>query len=232
MSRDDPNRNVSPEVIDAVIATRGRVGVVEKLNPSRTALLVIDMQNFFMEPGQPLEVPAARGLVANINLLATALRACGGVVAWVNMTLDDAELDAWSVFLPVNGTAASRKNFASLNAGSHAHQLWPDLATNSNDLFINKCRFSAFIEGSSNLKSQLDERGIDTLLVVGTLTNVCCESTARDAMMLNYQVVMVDDANATLSAHAHRATLDTFLMYFGDVRSADQVVTMIKQSRP
>jgi ureidoacrylate peracid hydrolase len=77
------------------------------------------------------------------------------------------------------------------------------------------------------LRALLDERGVDTLIIVGTLTNVCCESTARDAMMLNYRVIMVDDANATLSAAAHRATLDNVAMFFGDVQTTEQVASML-----
>ena len=83
------------------------------------------------------------------------------------------------------------------------------------------------IQGSSNLQALLDERGIDTLVIVGTLTNVCCESTARDAMMLNYRVIMVDDANATISEAAHRASLDNVAMFFGDVQTTEQVVAML-----
>lgn len=221
---------VSPEVVEAVIAVRGRVQVIDHIDPIRTALVVIDMQNFFVEPGQPLEVPAARDIVPNINRLAAATRAVGATVVWVRMTLDDDELDAWSVFLPVNGTPERRASFCSLENDKPAHRLWPELDVAADDLFVNKSRFSALIQGSSDLQAQLDARGIDTLLIVGTLTNVCCESTARDAMMLNYQVVMVDDANATLSPQAHRATLDNFLMFFGDVCSTEQVLGLLARS--
>jgi ureidoacrylate peracid hydrolase len=224
------NPNVSPATIKSVLTSRGSVEVFTKLQAIRTALVVIDMQNFFMEPGQMLEMPAARAIVPNINLLATTLRKAGGTVAWVNMTLDEQALDAWSVFIPINGSTATRPTFASLQSNTHVHDLWPELQTEPSDLFVNKSRFSAFIEGSSNLKELLDARNIDTLLVVGTLTNVCCESTARDAMMLNFRVVMVEDANATFNEQAHRATLDTFLMFFGDVRTTKDMVSLISRS--
>ncbi|MCU1359872.1 MAG: isochorismatase family protein [Ilumatobacteraceae bacterium] len=218
---------VSPNVLESVVGVRGRVHVVDRLDAARTALIVIDMQNFFVEPGQMLEVPAARGIVGNINRLAAATRSAGGTVVWVRMTLDHDELAMWSVFLPVNGTAETRHQFESLEHDKPAHRLWPELQTRPDDLYVDKTRFSAFIQGSSDLQALLIERGIDTLLIVGTLTNVCCESTGRDAMMLNYRVVMVDDANATINEAMHRATLDNFLTFFGDVQTTDQVLALL-----
>jgi ureidoacrylate peracid hydrolase len=66
--------------------------------------------------------------------------------------------------------------------------------------------------------------GIDTLLIAGTATNVCCESTARDAMLLDYRVIMLSDANATWTDAEHAATLDNFLLFFGDVMTADEAI--------
>ena len=65
--------------------------------------------------------------------------------------------------------------------------------------------------------------GIDTLLITGTKTNVCCESTARDAMMMDFKVVMVSDACAALSDEEHRATLETIIQQFGDVLSVNEI---------
>lgn len=222
---------VSPAVIEHVLRVRGRVHSVERLDPARTALVVIDMQNFFVEPGQMLEVPSARDIVGNINRLASAGRAAGVSVAWVRMTLDHAALEAWSAFLPVNGSPDTKDAFAELEHDKPSHRLWSELDTDPTDLFVDKSRFSAFIAGSSDLQAQLDARDIDTLLIVGTLTNVCCESTGRDAMMLNYRVVMVDDANATISEDAHRATLDNFLTFFGDVQTTDEVLELLAAAR-
>lgn len=73
----------------------------------------------------------------------------------------------------------------------------------------------------------LHARGIDTVLIAGALTNVCCESSARDAMMLDYKVVMISDANATMTDAEHAASLNTFVMFFGDVLSTDEAMGMI-----
>jgi len=94
---------------------------------------------------------------------------------------------------------------------------------------MEKRRFSAFIQGSSDLHAILGERGIDTVIVTGTLTNVCSLTTALDAMMLNYKVLMVSDANAALGDDAHNTALATVCELFGDVRTTDEVVALLEQ---
>jgi ureidoacrylate peracid hydrolase len=74
--------------------------------------------------------------------------------------------------------------------------------------------------------------GIDTLLIAGTKTNICCESTARDAMMLDFQVVMLSDCCAALSDDEHLATLETFIQQFGDVMTGGEVLKALKQPDP
>ena len=70
----------------------------------------------------------------------------------------------------------------------------------------------------------LDECGIRNLLVTGTKTNVCCEATARDAMMLNYRVIMVSDALAALTRESHENSLKALFGLFADVQSTQQVL--------
>jgi isochorismate hydrolase len=97
------------------------------------------------------------------------------------------------------------------------------------DAQITKTRYSAFIQGASSLEQHLRDRGIDTLLITGTATNVCCESSARDAMMLNFKVVMVSDALATHTDEEHNATLSAFYGQFGDVQTTDQVLQSLER---
>jgi len=215
------------DFLDNLTSARGRVHVIDQLIPAKTALLVIDMQNFFVEQGQALEVPAARELAPNINRLAQAMRDSGGTVIWIQMTLNDADLDRWSVFLPANG---SRARFQPVADGEYGHQIWKEMTVMPEDLIVQKRRFSAFIQGSSDLHKILQERGIDTLIIAGTLTNVCCESTARDAMMLNYRILMVADANATITEEAHRAALMNILFVFGDVQTTKDVIKLFKKT--
>jgi ureidoacrylate peracid hydrolase len=95
-----------------------------------------------------------------------------------------------------------------------------------------KNRYSALIAGASTLEPMLRNFGIDTLLIAGTKTNICCESTARDAMMLDFKVVMVSDCCAALSDDEHLATLETFIQQFGDVMTAGEVLKALKAPHP
>ena len=116
--------------------------------------------------------------------------------------------------------------------GGEGHKLWPELVTEANDLFVAKNRFSAFLPSACDLPGQLRERGIDTVLIVGTLTNVCSESSARDAAMQDFKTIMVSDGNATRSDEDHLATLRTFIAVFGDVRSTDETIAMLRAGSP
>jgi ureidoacrylate peracid hydrolase len=91
-----------------------------------------------------------------------------------------------------------------------------------------KRRFSAFIQGSSDLAERLRARGFDTVLIGGTVTNVCCESSARDAMMLNFRTVMVADCNAANSDAEHNASLAAFWNIFGDVMTSDHAIGRLR----
>ena len=95
----------------------------------------------------------------------------------------------------------------------------------TDDLRIAKNRYSALIKGE--LGNKLRERGIDTLLLAGTKTNVCVECTARDAMMLDYKVVLISDCTAALSDDEQRATLENVIQQFGDVLSAEDALALL-----
>ena len=122
------------------------------------------------------------------------------------------------------------RRVAALTAGSKGHELWSALDVRADDLIVEKNRFSAFIQGSSKLAEVLRERGLDTVLITGTVTNVCCESTARDAMMLNFKTIMVTDGNAAVTDEDHNASLCAFYLTFGDVMPTDMLVTCLERN--
>jgi ureidoacrylate peracid hydrolase len=214
-------------VIERVVERRGQVNVIDRLEPSRTALVVIDMQNTFCAEGAAAEVPMARAIVPNINRLVQAARAAGGLVAWVQMTITDRA--TWPVFLDMVAPLRAEQIIAELRPGSRGHALWPEVQSAAGDLVVTKDRFSAFLPSACALPGILTERGIDTAIIVGTLTNVCCESSARDAVMLNFKTMLVSDANAARSDEEHMATLVTFIQSFGDVRTTDEVIDLLRK---
>jgi ureidoacrylate peracid hydrolase len=221
--------NIPKAVVDRVIRHRGREHVYDKFDPARTALLVVDMQNAFMMPGVAQVLCAeAVNIVPNINRLADALRAAGGTVVWVITTFGEASLENWPALHEMAGPERTGPRIAALAEGSIGHRLWSDLVVKQNDLTVVKTKYSAFIQGSSPLEATLRERGIDTVLVTGTVTGVCCESTARDAMMLNFRAVMVTDANAAMTDQDHNASLTAFYLSFGDILSTDQIVSHLE----
>ena len=102
-----------------------------------------------------------------------------------------------------------------------------DLQPQPGEVVVDKTRYSAFFPGACTLPQQLRERGIDTVIIAGTLTNVCCEASARDAMMADFKTFMAADANAARSDAEHLASLATVIQFFGDVRSCDELIAML-----
>jgi ureidoacrylate peracid hydrolase len=218
-------------VVDRVVARHGREHVHEDLDPTKTALVVVDMQNAFMLPGvahSPCLM--AQEIVPNINRLAQGVRETGGTVVWIQTLYTDDTLQNWSTLYDMLGTKGTEKRAKALAGGSKGYELWPDLEVKSDDLIVVKNRYSAFIQGSSNLEQVLRERGIDTVLITGTVTNVCCESTARDAMMLNFKTVMITDGNAAVTDDDHNASLIGFYLIFGDIMSTDFALGCLRRN--
>ena len=206
---------------------RGKASVEASIRPAATALVVIDMQNYFVAPGFAGEVPAAREIVPTIDRLAAALRVAGGLVLWVQTVTDEAR-SRWprhhdEFLAPAN----AERRIAGMARGSPGFALYPSLHPQPQDLRLTKVHYSAFIPGSSDIDAQLRARGIDTLLIAGTATNICCESSARDASMLGYRTIMVADANATWTTREQDVSLEAFATFFGDVLGADEVLQRI-----
>jgi ureidoacrylate peracid hydrolase len=217
---------LSPAAIARSIAIRGKAHVLDVIDPAKTALLVIDMQNYFMAPGEQCEVPMAREIVPTVNRLANRVRIAGGQVIWIRNGTDNAR--DWTVMHNVLMTPSRRElRYKAMDKGGFGLQLWEGLEVRPDDANFTKTRYSAFIGGSSNVEAFLRKKGIDTLLISGTTTDVCCESTARDAMMLNYKVVMVSDANAAFTDEIHAAALCAFYASFGDVLTASETMAAL-----
>lgn len=220
--------SLPPEIVDRMLSRRGRLHVFTSIVPARTALVVIDMQRAFIESGAPSEVVAAKAIVPNINRLARVVRRTGGQVAWVQATFTDSGADYWPGFFDhMVEPALARRILESLREGAAGHALWPDLEVLPEDLRVRKNRYSAFFPGACSLPDDLRNRGCDTVLVAGTLTNVCCETSARDAMMDGFRTIMVADGNAARSDSEHLATLASIIQFFGDVYTVDELCPML-----
>ena len=222
---------LSPDIVARVTRRRGgKLHAYDTIDPDTTALVVIDMQNVRVKEGMPAYSQYCEAIVPNINRLAEATRRAGGKVIWVRAIYGAAAPRTWSAYMNFLDRGQMEDMLTALTDGNEGAELWHDLDVQPEDEITIKRRFSALIQGSSDLGARLTKAGIDTLIITGTATNVCCESTARDAFMLNYRTLMVSDANATNSDEAHNASLNALFNRFADVFTTDEVVALLDAS--
>jgi len=223
---------ISDAIVQRVIQRRGVEHSFADLDPAKTALAVIDPQHAFMNDAVGFAVvPAARDIVPAVNRLAATVRETGGGVFWIKMTHDDRCFSEWSVAYELPTPEYRARRIASLSEGTLGHELWPDLDVRPEDEIVRKYRYSAFLPGTTDLPERLRARGFDSVLITGTVTNVCCESSARDANMTNFRTVMVSDGKAALSQVEHEASLTAFYNTFGDVMDTDMIIAGLRRGR-
>ena len=227
------NIGISEEIVERVIKRRGRFHLFDSFDPTRCALVVIDMQNAFCKPGAPAEVPASRGTIANINRLARALRDRGGDVIWVVSEFHcNGGKSEWENFFNnmVSGEVRER-TMQYMAPGQEGGKLWHELQPAEDDIHLVKNRYGCLTPGASQLERILRSRAIDTLLIAGTKTNICCETAARSAFDMDFNVVLVEDCCSTLSDREHQATLETIIQQFGDVMTGQEFIERCVKSR-
>ena len=185
---------------------------IDSINPAKTAMIVVDMQNDFVASGAPMETPAARAMVP---MLAESLNACRAAGIKVIYTAHVHRPDGSDLgnFKDLDTRIATHK---ALVDGTPGVEIYPALAPAPGEHLVKKNRYSAFF--GTDLDTVLREWGIDTVIISGTTTENCCLSTARDALFRNYRVVFLSDATATYdypdrgygampNAEVHHATL-------------------------
>jgi len=224
---------IPDSIVRRVIEFRGSEHSFADLDPARTALVVVDLQHAFMNEAVGFApVPAALNIVPAVNRLAATVRETGGGVFWIKMTHDERCFDDWSVAYELPTPQFRDKRIAALTEGTLGHELWPELDVQPEDEIVKKYRYSAFMPGTSELPNRLRARGLDTVLITGTVTNVCCESSARDANMTNFRTIMVSDGNAALTQELHDASLTAFYLTFGDVMDTDMIIASLRRAQP
>ena len=198
-------------------------------NPTKTALLVIDMENDFVKPGAPMCVPMATKAVPNIKKLIDVCRKKGATVIYTTHVhgKDRGDMGLMSGFWP---PIDSQEALVDNTPGT---EIYSDIAPQEGELVIKKHRYSAFY--NTDLETQLRNRGIDTLIITGTVTNMCCESTARDAQFRDYKTIFVSDATGTMdhpdlvagamsAEDVQKATLTSLSFCVAEIASADEVI--------
>jgi nicotinamidase-related amidase len=213
-----PSNIIPQPIIEKVFGRRGRLHAFPTINSSKTALIVIDLD---VETGR--DKSNVQQVAGNVNILAETLRKKGGIVAWVTTPIQSATENFRAVF---GDAAADNYERMGQNNGD-ATKLWPELRPEGGDIHATKQGHSAFFPGKTTLHEQLQEKDIESLIVVGAVTNVCCEASARDAAELQYKVTMISDALIGQSPELDRATLTTFFRCYGDVRPTVDMLSIL-----
>ena len=191
-----------------------------RLSPSirrTTALVVIDLDEATVGNDD-----TSQHMITTINALAHAVRQSGGVVAWVFSRMDAMPKH----FTAILGHELATRYVNDGQRGGAGTRLWHALQQEQAELPI-KSGASAFFPGKCDLKEQLDARGIDTILIAGAVTNICCESSA-ETRRSSYKVIMISDALSGQAHGLHEATLATFYRIFGDVRPSEEVIRLLR----
>ncbi|HZQ07791.1 MAG TPA: isochorismatase family cysteine hydrolase [Anaerolineae bacterium] len=215
---------VSEPIRERILKRRGRMRVFNDLEPSKMALVIVDMQNVFCQPGGALEIAASRDTADNINRLADVCRAANIPVIWIRSYHPAGGAD-WKMFFdyfisPERGKMAAEQ----LQEDNPGSAIYSEMRVAPSDYIVSKNRYSCFVPGSSSLERLLRSLKRDTIIICGTRSNVCCESTTRDAMMLDFKVLFVSDGTSAMSDYEHQATLDTLAQSFADVMTTDEVI--------
>jgi len=219
---------VSEYIKERLLRIRGDLRIYKNLRPERTALVIIDMQNAFVAPGGAIEVPASRRIVPEINRVVEGCRELGLPVIWIRSHHPKGGADwrhFFDHFVRPERRGAAAPQLSDDAPGSH---FYPEMDVREGDFVVIKNRYSCFIPGSSSLERLLRNLGRDTIVLCGTKTNICVESTARDGMMLDFRVVVLSDATATLSDEEHQASLNVLIQEFADILTVDEVLDELR----
>ena len=191
-------------------------GKTADFDPATTALLIVDMLKDFFDEGGAMVLEGGKALYRPHQKLLAAARAVGMPVLWLNQSLppDDSLFEMRAVHCL---------------AGSWGAEVVDELPVEESDIVIPKRRYSGFFQTTLDLS--LRERGIDTVIVTGVVTNICVRSTVHDAFFLRYKVLVPEDLVMATSPQAQAVTLYDIDTHYGDVTKLDQVLAVLQRAR-
>ena len=198
------------------------------VDPTKMALINVDMQVAFLGGG-PYSVPNALALIPNVNRLAQSCREAGIMVIHTrHVTRPDGSN------IGTIGKLIDAIRDGLLAKGSETAELHPDLDVQTNDIILEKPRSGAF--SSTDLDNVLRSHGIDTIIVSGTCTNLCCETTAREGATKDYHVFFMEDGTETFPAggltieeikHAVHVSIG---IAYAKVIQIDEIINLIQRA--
>lgn len=198
------------------------------LDPGTAALVVIDMQEFSCALKQERLKRSLDRVIACINRLAAVCRESRVPVIWVRHNIRSQGADTDGGLFGLFHDAERTQAVMDFGPGT---ALYHGMAVDAGDHIVFKNRYSAFLSRPPELQHKLRELGRKQLLITGIAANVCVESTLRDAMQLDYQVILVADATMGTDEQALQATLSNTRRFFGDVRTADGIIRELSENK-
>lgn len=211
--------------------------VIDRIEPSRTAIIVVDMENDFVAPGAPMETPMAREVVPNLKRVLECARETGMKVIFTTHAhrRDGSDMGLYGELWPPIEMRAG------LVDGEPGIEIYPELGLRANEPVIKKHRYSAFF--GTDLDMLLRGQNINTVVITGCTTENCCHATARDAMFRNYRVAFLSDATGTFdypdvgfgaipAKEIHRVSLGILGVSTAHVMTVDQFLKLAQSARP
>jgi len=191
-----------------------------RVEPKSTGIVVIDMLNEFCKPGGAMVLPGYERLVAPQKTVIDAGRAAGSPVLFVADTHRK----------NVRQDREFLKRTSHCLEGSWGAQVIDELEPRPDDLYIVKRRYSAFF--NTDLDLTLRDLRVDTLVIIGVVTNICVRSTVHDGFFLGYQVVVPEDCVAATGPREQESSLYDIGTHFGIVADSGQVAAALLRSAP
>ncbi len=202
-----------------------------KLEPGKTALLVVDMQRAFLDPGEAMDVPSARDIVPQVQTLLDLFRGKRLPVVFTEFTYSEAVPVLVGLLHPEHRRAAPGaprgfgKPSSSCLEGEANVRVVPDLAPQPGELVVTKHYYDGF--NGTALDTALRSRGVTHLVLTGTMTDICVLATVIGGMNREYRMTVVEDGTATLWPEIQRAALDVIRRAYARVLTAKQIAEEI-----
>lgn len=185
--------------------------------PKQTALLVIDMQNVFVEAGAPIEVKGIQKNIADFKKFIDLCREKNILIIYTRHCYTPENNPIEAKLFP-----GLKKEW--LKSGTHGWQIYEILHPEKSDILIDKPRYDAFFQ--TPLQKILKKNKIKNIIITGTMTEVCCESTARSAMYYDYNILFCSDLTYTSDPNRQAVTLEIIKSHFGSVASSKEISLM------
>lgn len=199
----------------------------ERWDPRWACLLVVDVQNDFVSPKGSAaqrgdDVNAAQAMVPRLTRLIEEARRVGLTIVYIRTTHSEwTDTPSWIY------RKSQEKTLSTCREGSWGAEFYDGISPLPDERVVIKHRYSAFI--NTDLNTVLKAKGIESVLVTGVATNVCVETTTRDAYMFDYYVTMVEDCAAAYEPRLHEGTLENIRRHFGLVASSEEIIETWKE---